>query len=534
MVTDIERLPNDVKELKNIIIDLNNTFLNEKNNYEKKIDILLEEIKLWKNRLFGAKSEKYYNDEYNQSLLFNEAELGFDENKKSARKEEKLEIKAHQRVKRGRKKLPESLPREVRIIDIPESEKVCASGKQRKLINWEISEKLDIKPPEVKVIQTKRAVYGCPDSTCVICEEQEKPSVIKATMPLQLLDKSILTAGLFSFIITSKYCDHLPYYRLDNIFNRYGIDISRQTLSRWTILIYEKYKVLKELLWEELLSGPLIGIDETTMQVIKEEGRSAKRKSYLWVFRGGDPKAPAILFKYRETRQTTFLLELLKEYRGYIQTDGYENYKELEALKDIILTACWAHARRKFDEAAKASKNKGSAYEALSMIRKLYLIEKQAKEYTEEERQALREREAVPVLKKIKEWLDVKHYQVLPESLIGKAVNYALKLWPRLSNYVNDGCIPIDNNGVENALRPECLGKKNWLFAYTPSGANASAFFYSLVETAKANGLEPYWYLRYLFKHIITAKSKEDLRTLLPQHVAIDKILEYQIHQRYG
>ena len=525
---DTKKLPDDVGALKKIIAQLQDDFQKEKNNFEKKIDALLEEIKLWKKRLFGPKSEKYYAEDDKQQHLFNEAEMGFDESQID-RQQTHVEVKAHTRVKKGRKKLPESLERVVNEIDIPESEKTCASGKERKLIRWEISEKLDIKPPEVKVIQTKRAVYGCPDSFCILCEELGESSVKTAPLPPQLLEKTIVTPGLFSYLITSKFCDHLPYYRLEKIFIRYNIDITRQTMCRWTIKIFQKYSILGELLRKELLTGPLIGIDETTMQVILENGRSARTKSYLWVFRGGNARAPTIIFLYRETRSASFLLELLKDYNGYIQTDGYKGYNDLEVLTDIILLACWAHARRKFDEAAKASKNKGSAQEALTMIQKLYLIERKIKGMEADEKRRIRQEEAVPILNKIKTWLDNKKLQVLPESLIGKAVNYAIKLWPRLIKYVDDGNIPIDNNGVENAIRPECLGKKNWLFAYTPSGANASAFFYSLIETAKANGLEPYWYLRYLFGNIINAKNEEDFRLLLPQYVDRKEIMEYRL-----
>ncbi len=531
---DAARLPDNTAELKQIIIQLENNFRIERKNLETKIDILLEEIELWKKRLFAPKSEKYDYDK--QGLLFNEAEMGYDKDTREIGKDiTEIQVKEHKRKKRGRKKLPESLEREIVEIDIEDDEKICQAGKKRKFMGWEISEKLDIKPPQIKVIQTKRAIYGCPDSSCITCEDNDKSPVVTAAMPPQLLDKTILTSGLLSYILASKYCDHLPYYRLDKIFNRYGIEISRQTLCRWTILIYEKYKILKELLWKELLSGPLIGIDETTMQVICEQGRSAKTKSYLWVFKGGNPRAPTVLFKYRETRSAKFLLELLKDYKGYIQTDGYPGYEDLLVLEDIILIACWAHARRKFDEAAKASKNKGSAYEALSMIKKLYLIEQKAKDYSKEQRKTIRQEQALPVLDKIKDWLDKRHYQVLPESLIGKAVNYALKLWRRLIKYVEDGIIPIDNNSVENALRPECLGKKNWLFAYTPSGASASAFFYSIIETAKANGLEPYWYMRYLFDNIVHTKDDEELlRKLLPQYVDRSCLREYRLPGRWG
>jgi transposase len=523
---DTEKLPNDVQELKKIITQL-------KKDYEIKIDAMLEEIKLWKKRLFGPKSEKYHEDD-EQGMLFNEAEMEFDKKHELTGEQRITAVKAHTRIKRGRKKLPGSLEREIIEIDIPESEKVCTTGKERKFIRWEISEKLDIKPPEVKVIQTKRAVYGCPDSSCVTCEDQGDTPIKTAPVQPQLLNKTIVTPGLFSYLITSKFCDHLPYYRMESIFTRFNIAITRQSMCRWTIAVFRKYEILKEMLWQELLSGPLIGIDETTMQVLNEPDRAAKTKSYLWVFRGGNPRAPTILFDYRETRSAKFLLDLLKDYQGFIQTDGYKGYNDLEELSDIELIACWAHARRKFDEAAKASKNKGSAQQALSMIKKLYIIEKKVKNFTPEEKEQVRQEEAVPVLEEIKKWLDKKHFQVLPQSLIGKAVNYALTLWPRLSNYVKDGIIPIDNNGVENALRPECLGKKNWLFSYTPSGAKASAFFYSLVETAKANNLEPYWYLRYLFQKIIRVETEEEMRKLLPQYANRDEIREYRMPGKWS
>jgi transposase len=527
MIADEKYLPDDVQELKKIITQLKNT-------YEKKIDTLLEEIELWKMKLFGPKSEKYYEDE-GQQFLFNEAEAGYDEKQVSCEEQQDVEITyTRKKAKKGRRPLPESLERIEKEIDIPESEKICASGKMRKFIKWEISEKLDIKPPEVKVIRTKRAVYGCPDSSCITCEEVGDTPVKTAPVPPQLFEKSILTSGFFSYLIASKFCDHLPYYRQEKIYSRYKINITRQSMCRWTIKVFQKYPILIELLWKELLSGPLIGIDETTMQVITEPGRSAKTKSYLWVFRGGNPRSPAIIFMYRETRSGNFLPELLKDYSGYIQTDGYKGYNILEEYEELILIACWAHARRKFYEAAKASKNKGSAQQAISMIKKLYVIEKTAKDYTPEKRKALRQKESVPVLEKIKEWLDEKMLHVLPESLIGRAVTYTTKLWPKLIKYVEDGNVPIDNNGVENALRPECLGKKNWLFSYTPSGAKASAFFYSLTETAKACGLEPYWYLRYLFDRIITAETEDDFRALLPQYVDRRKIREYKMPGKWG
>jgi transposase len=530
-MAELGTLPNDVGKLKEIISNL----LGDISAREKRIDLLLEEIDLWKKRLFGPKTERFAERDEWQQDLFNEAEMESDkETCEKNENESTTHVKGYTRIKKGRKKLPASLPREIVDTDVDEKDKLCAAGKERKFVKWEITEKLDIKPPEVKVIQTRRAVYGCPDSFCVGCEDANDTPVKTAPAQPQLLEKTILTPGLAAFILVSKYCDHLPYYRLESIFNRYGIDISRQTMCRWTIQLYAKYKIFTELFQKEILSGPLIGIDETTMQVITEPDRAAQTKSYLWVFRGGNPMAPSILFEYRETRSGKFLIERLRDYAGYIQTDGYVGYDALDDLLGIILIACWAHARRMFNDAAVASKNKGSAHEALSMIQRLYLIEKQGKDLDPDDRKRLRQESSVPVLDKIKKWLDKKAQGLLPEGYLGKAIAYTLKFWPRLVRYVEDGLIPIDNNGVENALRPECLGKKNWLFAFTPSGAEASAFHYSLIATAKANGLDPYWYLRYLFEKIIDADSKDDFRSLLPQYIDKSKIREYRMPRKWG
>jgi transposase len=252
-MTDVESLPDDVGSLKGIIQQLeveneeyraqSKAWIKEKENQEKKIELLLEEIAIWKKRLFSPKSERYEGDDSGQQFLFNEAEAIADKEAQDNPEHDVIEVKSYSRQKKGRKKLPESLPREVIKLDIEETEKTCAAGKQRKFIRWEKSEKLDVKPPELKVIETWRAVYGCPDPACVSCEDAKDSSVKTAAMEPQLLDKTILTPGLAAFILASKYCDHLPYYRMEDIFNRYQIDISRQTMCRWTIQLYQKLKI---------------------------------------------------------------------------------------------------------------------------------------------------------------------------------------------------------------------------------------------------------------------------------------------------
>jgi transposase len=214
--------------------------------------------------------------------------------------------------------------------------------------------------------------------------------------------------------------------------------------------------------------------------------------------------------------------EFLKEYRGYVQTDGYTGYNELSNIAGIVQVGCWAHVRRKFFEVNKASKNAVSAQEAMRYIGRLYAVEHDAdrKNVTTEERKALRQREAVPILEEFKGWLDRRVEQVPPQSLLGKAMNYALGQWERLVRYVENGIMTPDNNRAENAIRPFVVGRKNWLFSDTQRGAHASAALYSLIETAKANKIEPYWYLRYLFEKIPhTGTDPENVKTLLPQNL---------------
>jgi transposase len=215
-MVDLATLPNDFGQLKIIISKL----LGDNIAKEKRIDLLLEEIDLWKKRIFAPKTERFTGEENGQQYLFNEAEVEVDRETCGKIESEIIQVAGYTKKKKGREKLPSSLPREIVDIDIEETDKTCAAGVKRTFIKWEISEKLDIKPPEVKVIQTRRAVYGCPDSCCVLCEEENETPVKTAPVQPQLLDKSIVTPGLAAFILTSKYCDHLPYYRLESIFNR--------------------------------------------------------------------------------------------------------------------------------------------------------------------------------------------------------------------------------------------------------------------------------------------------------------------------
>jgi len=280
---------------------------------------------------------------------------------------------------------------------------------------------------------------------------------------------------------------------------------------------------LLQLLRQEILSGPLVNGDETTLQVLDEPGRAPTTDSYMWVFRGGQPEKPAVEFLYDPTRSSEVAAKYLRGFKGFVQTDGYVGYDFLDAQPGVIHVGCWAHARRKFMDVLKAAGNpsSGVAYDSVERIRQLYAIEKTArqKNLTREELCAVRQELAKPLLESFHDWLSDRALETPPKGLLGKAISYTLQQWHRLKKYIDNGLLQPDNNAAENAIRPFVVGRKNWLFSGTPEGATASAAFYSLIETAKANQLEPYWYLRYVFGRLPVATSEEDYRVLLPQYI---------------
>jgi transposase len=343
-----------------------------------------------------------------------------------------------------------------------------------------------------------------------------------APVPEQMIPKSIASSGLLAHVITGKFVDAVPFYRQEKQFLRLGVHLTRATMCFWAMRVALRCEELLELLHEEILAGPLVRIDETPLQVLKELGRAATTKSYMWVFVGGPVGRPAVVYLYHPTREGSVPLQYLEGYQGYVQTDGYTAYDELGRQPGITMLGCLAHARRKFFEVNKASKNAKSAQEALSRIKKLYAVEHEAKdrELDAEQIKQLRQEKSVPILDALKKWLEKKADQAPPKSLLGKAVGYSLGQWDRLIRYVEDGILTPDNNIAENTIRPYVVGRKNWLFAYHPRGAAASAALYSLIESAKANKLEPYFYLRYLFDRLpLIDGDRSELKKLLPPYV---------------
>lgn len=522
---DHSTLPDDASKLKKIILDIQEKFTKVESDYQSEINFLNEQIRVLRQTIFGSKSEKRDVGESTQLPLFDMPECLPANLSTETKGQKKIVVPEHSRKKKGRKKLPEDLPRVDVVHDLAEEEKVCACGCELSRIGEEVSEKLDIVPAKIQVIRNIRPKYACKK-----CEglEDDGPSVKIAPPPAQIIPKGLATAGLLAYVLTAKFVDALPFYRQEKQFGRLGIELPRTTMCGWAMKAAETCLPLISLLKEEIRGGPIIHVDETTVQVLHEPGRAPEQKSYMWIFKGGLSKRPSLIYEYHRTRSGDVAKLFFDGYQGTVQTDGYKGYDFLDHRPDIIHVGCWAHARRKFMDVKKASTSKkaGSSDKALSLIRRLYALEKIAKqkEMSAKEVYEWRQSQAKPILQEFKIWLNKRSSQVVPKSLLGQAVSYCRTQWHRLENYIKDGYTEIDNNGAENAIRPFVVGRKNWLFSGTPEGARASAVLYSLIETAKANKLEPYSYLRYLFEKL-PATSPDDLHNLLPQNLSSEKII---------
>ena len=516
MISDVSTLPDDPAALKEMLVDFQHRF-------DRETAILLEQIRLLRAQLYGRKSEKSIPKDGSQPLpLFDMPEPeGLEEED-----DEVIHVPGHTRKKRGRKPLPKDLPRTEIVHDIDEEDKVCACGCQLRKIGEETSEQLDIIPARMRVIRHIRPKYACP-----ACEgvEDDGPTVKIAPVPAQIIPKSIASPGLLAHILTGKFVDHLPFYRQEKQLSRQGVEISRSSMCRWAMQAAEACQPLLNLLEEEVLAGLYIQADETTVQVLDEPGRSPTSKSYMWVFRRGDPGRPILIYQYHPTRAGDVANAFLRDFSGTVQTDGYGGYDFLDTREAIRHIGCWAHVRRKFTDVIKALGKKrktGAADVALRYIGQLYRLERKARDggYGPDEIYRMRQEEARPILEDFEKWLRKKKLQTPPKGLLGKAVAYTLNQWHRLIGYIEDGHLCIDNNMAENSIRPFVLGRKNWLFSGTPEGAEASALFYSLIETAKANKLEPYAYLRYIFDKLPLAETLEDYEALLPWNLSREQL----------
>ena len=513
MEKQTQTLPQDVERLHEIIISLRNNQVELESSLQEKIDEIVDlRFKLQKALMarFGRRTEKFSPHQLN---LFDEAAPSEpDVTQDIQHADEEITIASHTRKKSGRKPLPKHLPREQIVHDLRDEEKICACGHALHRIGEDISEKLEFIPAQVKVIQHVRCKYACR-----ACEG----AVIMAALPPQPIPKSIASPGLLSHVIVSKYEDHLPLYRQEQMLQRMGIEMARATLCFWVLKSAEVLRPLRDGLKEDIIIHTYTQADETPVQVLNEPDKPNTSKSYMWVYYGGTPDKKSIVYDYQPTRSGQAAANFLYGFKGVLQTDGYGGYNPFDSKPDVIHIGCWAHCRRKFAEIIKVSKTSGKAVVAVNYIRQLYAIEKEARENhgSHEQRYHLRQQRAGPILLEFKSWLDETQHQVPPQSHIGKAIAYALNQWHLLIKYIDHGEVEIDTNRLENMIRPFALGRKNWLFMGSDKGAEAGAIIYSLLATCKANLIEPYAYLKYVLDQLPRCKTDAERKKLLPYAV---------------
>ena len=525
MSIDWVDLPDDPEALRELALRQQEQIHEQRHQLDEKVSLidaqaeelrtLREYIRLLKHQRFGRKSEQASDE---QIWLFNEAEATSQDTDAEEEADDSVFVEAHTRKKRGRKPLPDWIPRVEILHDLPDEQKVCGEdGTALERIGEEISEQLEFIPAKLRVLRHVRPKYACP--SC-------RTGIHTAPLPPQPIPKSLASPTLLAHVAVSKYADGLPLYRQETMFQRLGIDLPRASLAHWMVKTGELVQPLVNLLREDLLASGYVQCDETRYQVLKEPGKAATSQSYLWVQLAPEPGV--VLYDYDASRSAEVPKRLLAGFEGFLQTDGYEGYGAIGQEPGITHVGCWAHARRKFDEALRAQKSsakkkrslkESKALQGLAFIQKLYKIERQIQENPPDEIHRIRQERSRSVMEELRSWLTEAMPRVPPQSLTGKALAYLDGQWPKLIRVLEDGRLPLDTNRVENAIRPFVVGRKNWLFADTVRGAQASANLYSLIETAKANGVEPFAYLRYVLAELPAATTLDEVEVLLPRHV---------------
>jgi transposase len=487
---------------------------------DAQILILEELLRLRKVQQFAARSEKHVD----QIQLFDEAELVAEIDTLLGQVPEDLAESAVPKAARKRRQrgFSDKLVRERVELTLSEAEKAGAS----RVFFTQVKEELLFIPAQLKVLEIwqEKAVF----------ERDGQDVIIAAKRPVHPLGKCIASTALLAYLITSKYADGLPLYRLEKMLKRLGHEVGRTSMAHWIIRLEEVFKPLINLMREVQNGSRYLQADETRIQVLKEDGKSAQSDKWMWVIRGGPPDQPSVLFEYDPSRAGRVPVRLLEGFTGILQADGYSGYAQVcrdsrSGGAGIIRIGCWDHARRKFVEAVKAAPNpKGQAVkashaeQALGYIGKLYAIEREIRDRSETERYQARQTLSWPLLTEFKAWLEQNVSRVMKGALTRRAMEYTLNQWSYLAGYCERGDLHISNVLAENAIRPFAVGRRAWLFADTARGARASATCYSLVETAKANQLEPSAYIHHVLERIGEADTLEKLEALLPWNVALE------------
>lgn len=487
------------------------TLETENKKLSARVHTLEEELKLALFRRFGKSSERYQG----------QGELPFAceyEPGESAEQPAQTETISYTRGKPGRKKLSPSLPREHYYHDLATSERTCACGHELTRIGEDVSERLNVIPAKLWVEVHHHAKYACPH--CQGVNESESPAVTRASGPPALLPGSIVTPGLAAFIWTNKFCDHLPFYRQETSFERIGALVSRQDMSNWTIALAEELGPLIELIENDIRAGPVIQMDETPVKVLKLDATGTDGHGYMWLALGGVDGRRSVRYRFAPGRGSIHASSFLGNYEGFVQSDGYKAYDAVAGGAHWTHIGCWAHARRAFFEADKVA-HSSLLTDALGRIKKLYALEDKARGEKPEGEDFVAYRRALiePFLSEFRLWAQKAQAEVLPSGKTGAAFAYLLGQWDKLERFLDHERLTPDNNHAENAIRPFVVGRKNWLFSGTDTGAEASCRVFSLIETAKRNGNDPYAYLLAVLSQLPKTRISGAWDHLLPWNI---------------
>lgn len=478
-----------------------------------------EQLADLKRQHFGTKSERWESPE--QGLLFNEAETeaakpvpdsedsenpDSEKNDESETESTEITVRGHIKKRGHRKPLPESLPRSVVKVELPETEQIDEEGNSLKIIGWDVSEKLKYEPAKMSVVEYHRAKYGVAQG-----------DYIKSAPPVPaIIPKGISTPELLSAISVGKYADGLPLYRMEEIFDRHGIDLGRGTMARWMIKCAEALMPIWNILSDRLANSFYVAVDETRIQVLKEKGRKAETDSWMWVRSTPHGPKKIILFDYSTTRSGLVAKELLNDFKGYLQSDGLNCYDQFDKTDDLSHLGCNMHGRRRFEKAKVTGALAGRSLGEIGMkfYKRIYDLEEEIRELTPDERYQARLERAVPIWDEFEKWIEAQKNKVPAKSKIGDAFGYMTAQMQRLKGYLKDGRLECDNGFTERMIRKFAIGRNNWLFSDTVAGANASSTLYSIVITAKVNGVNPYKALTRLYSELPLAKTIEDFERL--------------------
>lgn len=477
--------------------------LQQENDILRQQNVALKHIiALLKKDKFGSKSERI--DLVQDQLLFNELELEAKTNPEEPEQTELIEGYTRKKKGRGvRKPFPKDLPREEVIIDLPESEKVCPhDGSALKPIGEEITEKLKVVPAQLSVVVEKKLKYACPACDGHVAQARSN----------SILPGTIATVELLAFLIFSKFFQGLPLYRIEELFNMQGIDLKRGTMASWLIRVSEKLQPIWNILEEWAFASGYMGIDATSVQVLKEDGRKPETKSFMWA--RGSPELGIVLFDYNISGAGYVAKGLITGFSGALQSDAHRGYDQLTELERL---GCMMHARRRFYEAYLAAKKQpGLAQDAMMMVKKLYRFEEVYKEsaLSPDERFKMRELQVKPLMEKIQKWCVQHRSKLLPSGPLGIAIRYYLDEYEHLTAFLKNGRYEIDNGWIERAIRKFAIGRNNWLFCDSVDGAKASSLFYSLIITAKLNDKNPFDAMVAILKDINEAETIQDFERL--------------------